>query len=780
MNSPYQDQRQRHPRFIFDPLIPPLAHVVGREQELLALKQRLCTSDNGTNMAIIGLPGVGKTTLAIAVALDADIRAHFHDGILWVGLGTSPHHQQHITRWGALLGISTTEMGELNNEARKKALQSLIKKRRMLLILDDAWKLEDVLAFQIGGSECVHLVTTRSSSLATTLVSYTPLGLNELNSEQSLDLLHVLAPQIVQREPESARTLVQAVGGLPLALTLAGNYLRQKSYHGLTRQIHTAMEQLESAETRLNLSEPRSPAAQHPSLPFGQPISLHTMISLTDQQLSAQARTTLYALSVLPAKPESFSEEAALAVSACPLSILDELLDIGLLESVDQRYTFHQTIADYARLHLKSLQPQERLITYAADFLERHAVDYEFLDREYSTLLIALETAYTLNKQEDLLRLVCAFAPFFLLRGNYKLAHTHLDRAYQTALALDNQAGIIDILHYYGQIAQKQGRYADAQDFLQQSLDKARHLEDANVICALLKDLGWTVLKRGELAQAETYFLEGLALAQETKHQKRISELLAMLGTVAARQGNYGQSETYLREGLALARQTGDREELCVLLINLGATIHEQGKYEQARACFEEGLTFARQIGHHEWTSALLCNLGSIASFQGEYAQAAMYQREGLELARLIGQREWMSILLLNLGETAVAQGLYTHADLYLEETLNLAQQLGRPQITARALYELGNLRLHEQKLEEAEVALREMQEIIPSGDQELHALFLYGQARLAASRGQIQQAQHLGETSATAFEEMGHHEAQRVKKWLASIIAPHSPLADS
>ena len=83
---------------------------------------------------------------------------------------------------------------------------------------------------------------------------------------------------------------------------------------------------------------------------------------MTDQQLDEQARTALYALSVFPSKPNSFSEEAALAIANCAAPILDALFDAGLLESsVSGRYTLHQTIADYARLHLQDATAYERL-----------------------------------------------------------------------------------------------------------------------------------------------------------------------------------------------------------------------------------------------------------------------------------------------------------------------------------------------------------------------------------------------------------------------------------
>ena len=135
--------------------------------------------------------------------------------------------------------------------------------------------------------------------------------------EQSIQLLDKLAPQVVSREAQKVQDLVQAVGGLPLALTLLGNYLRKQAYSGPARRITAAMERLSDAEVRLQISEPHVPVESHPSLPIETSLSLQSVIAVTDQLLPEPARHTLYALSVFPPKPNTFSEEAALAVAAC-------------------------------------------------------------------------------------------------------------------------------------------------------------------------------------------------------------------------------------------------------------------------------------------------------------------------------------------------------------------------------------------------------------------------------------------------------------------------------
>ncbi len=759
---------------LYDPAIPlqPAIRLVGRDDELIYLKGRLSTGGSVALTTLNGLPGVGKTALAIELAHDYEIRTHFHDGILWAALGPEPNMLGLLSRWGTMLGISSTEMASLSDsEAWAIALRRAIGSRHMLLIIDDAWRVEDALILKVGGSNCAHLVTTRFPNIATAVTAAGATAIQELSEDSSMNLLRLLAPRVVDREERKAHDLVHAVGGLPLALTLMGNYLRMQAYSGQARRIDAALERLSHTKERLQISEPRGPVERHPSLPADTPLSLQSVFSVTDQQLDEQARAALYALSVFPPKPNSFSEEAALTVANCTADTLDTLFDAGLLESsVSGRYTLHQAIADYARLHLQETTVHERLITYFTGFAEAHKKDYELLEQESNIILTALEAAYELGKWTALVRCACAFAPFLLLRGIYAVAEQHLQRAYDAAMVLGDSYGITSTLLYLGQIAMKQGNYSQAEEYLQEGLALARRIGDSQRISALLNDLGWATWKRGEYAQAENYLQEGLTLAREIEDKERITSLLKVLGSVVANRGDYAQSESYLQEGLTLARQIGDLEQTCLVLIYLGVIVGEQGDYVQAEIYFQEGLALARRIGNRELNSALLANLGEVAVAQGNYDQAEAYFQQGLTLARQIGHREWISVLLNNLGLATRKQGNYGQAKVYLQESLALAQEIDIPQMTANTLYECGNLYLDRMDPEAAELSFREMLTIIPEGSQDLIALAQYGLARSASVQGNIQEARRLGEESLTALKVIGHRKANEVKDWMASI----------
>jgi tetratricopeptide (TPR) repeat protein/transcriptional regulator with XRE-family HTH domain len=759
---------------LYDPTIPlqPAIRLVGREGDLAKIKRRLRSGGNVALTALNGLPGVGKTALSVTLAHDPEILEHFRDGILWAGLGPTPNIDGLLSRWGSLLGISATEMASLNGkEAWAKAIHNAIGSRSMLLVIDDAWKLEEALTFKVGGPNCAHLLTTRFRDIAAHVAIEGATEIEALTDEEGMALLRLLAPGVVDREAQKAYALVHAVGGLPLALTLMGNYLRKQAYSGQARRITAALERLSHAEERLHISEARGPVETHPSLPGESHLSLHSVIAVTDQLLSEEARAALYALSVFPPRPNSFSEEAALVVAACTVDELDMLIDSGLLESSGSgRYSLHQTIADYARLHLEGTFVAERLIDYMLDFVEENHKDYDLLEQESHIILAALEKAYELDKKAELVQIITQCVPFMLSRGFYALAAKHLQRAHEAAMVLGNEYDITTTLLYLGEVTQQQGNFEQAEATFQEGLTLARKIDDRSRISAFLNDLGWVTWKQGNLTQAEKYLQEGLTIARQMEDKERICGILKVLGSVVAYMGNLAQSEEYLQEGLALARLIGDDEQTCLILINLGATVGEQGKYTHAENYFQEGLKLARLIGHRERISALLANLGESVAKQGNYEQAEHYFLEGLRMARQIEHREWATVLLLNLGTIAQKSKSYLQAEKYLQEGLDLARQIDIPQLTAYTLYEYGNLHLNQQQISIAENAYQEMISIVAEGNQDIIALAQYGLARVALAHGSIQEARRLGKKSATELETIGHHDSQIVKDWLASI----------
>ena len=628
----------------------------------------------------------------------------------------------------------------------------------------------------------------------------------ELGEADGLALLSRLAPETVQVEPDEARALVRAVDGLPLALKLMGNYLRRHSYSGQPRRLHTALNLLRQSKERLCLGLPQ----MRPNGGAATAPSLMTSIGTSYQALDKRARSLLIALSVFPAKPNSISEEAALAVSGASTTTLDKLIDAGLLESSGPgRYTLHQTIADFACLKRLSPKPVQRMTEFFAVFVEAHQEDYRTLDQEINNILAALQCAFERGMAGTLVRGVNALFSFLDLRGMYDLAETLLNQSQQALEEADDPTRMATVLFHLGLLAERRSNIAQAETYWQEGLTLTRSIGDRESISRFLRVLGGLAERYGDPKRAERYLQEGLTLARQVNHPENICLLLQRLGELARHQSKYVEAKAHYEEALLLARQMGKHKSTSALLLGLGILADEQGDFIQAEACYQEALALARQMGHVERVSNLLNSLGDVARHQGDWTRAQAYYREALALARQVGDRELVCFCLANLGEMASYLKEFQQAESYFQEGLALAQQTRRRELLGIFLTDLGEIARERNEYKQSETYLQEGQALAQAvkypfllaynwdqwgelylkqahldqaykafqamltlareiASRQLIATALYGQARVAAGLGNMTEAKQYGEESLRVFQAIGYFRAPEVAAWLA------------
>jgi tetratricopeptide (TPR) repeat protein/transcriptional regulator with XRE-family HTH domain len=761
---------------LYDPAIPPfpydLEQLIGRDDLLAQLKERLVGGRSTALSALNGLPGVGKTALAVAVAHDEEIQSNYQDGLLWVGLGPEPDIMSQLARWGELLGLSREQMGRLSSlRTWAFALRAAIGQRHMLLIIDDAWHINDALAFQVDAPGCVYLLTTRFPRLAATFARAGVITVPELGEEDGIALLGTLAPKAIAGRQDMARSLVRLVGGLPLALTLVGRHLYVQASSGQPRRTEEAVKQVQDTLSRLRLREPVSFAEHPPVLPPGMPLSLQAIIGASVQRLDVDAQAALHALGLFPAKPNSFSETAALAVSAVSVDVLDTLCDVGLLESYGpDRYTLHQTIADYTQTMSVHAEARERLAAYFADFVEQHAQDYMALEQESRNILAALTATYLSGQRAALVQRVLAFTGFLLARGMYAQAEQHFKRAQEVAKELNDPQGLVDVLMYLGEINEKRGEYQAAIHHLEEALALAHASGDVGRACIILRVLGMVSVLCVGYDRANQYYQEGLALARQLADPKQIAGFLNNLGNLSSARGRYTEALSNLEEGMALAREIQHREWITVFQLNLGNLALQRGLFTQAERYLLEGLALARDSRLSLWTCLLLFNLGAVATEQGNYEEAQMYLEEGMVLARKMDHPEQIAYHLAAQAELAGKQGDFIRARACIHEAWDYVRLLGHQELTCGLLAIEGDISLLEGQVEEAEAAYSKMRKHLPQGNVELRGQALYGLARVAEARGDIPQALRLGRASRAMLVSIGHRQAIQVRQWLAKL----------
>lgn len=746
---------------LYDPDLPLLHEdkLIGRNELLSTIKEQI---KRNKTAALYGLPGSGKTALAVALAHDEEIETEFSDGVLWAGIGRQPHFLRLFSHWGTLLGIDGSITETLNSaDAWATLLRDFIGMRKLLIVIDDAWQLEEAQAVQIGGPNCAYLLTTRVASVATSFTPDRAIIVSELPESDGLTLLARFAPTVLKQEEQVARQLVSSVGGLPLALTLMGKYLRFQAASGRPRRLKAALNDLQDVEYRLHLSPPVTPDESPNDRPEDIPISLQSVIAVSDQRLDEPVSRALHALSILPVKPHTFGQDVARIVSGEGVETLDILCDAGLMEQISsQRYMLHQTIADYARMQIRGIEPFQRLINYSESFLIVHQADEHALERELDTIIVALEYAFQPEWQAELVRCACLLAPFLLLRGFYPLAEQILQRAYEASLSLKDKQGLTQITFFLGTIEQKRGEYTHARDLYQEGLRVAEQMDDRGQTSHLLIGLGALAKEQGDYEIARNFYQEGLLLARQMEDQEQISLLLISLGALFKEQGDYIQARELYQEGLTLARYLNDREQMGIALRSLGVVESEQGNYERAEDFYQQGLVLARQLEHRDLMSNIFMSLGNLAKERGQYNKAESYLHEGLDLARQMGHRERISVMLSNLGVLADARSDYAGAEAYLREGLDLARNVGHRERISLILLNLGVIVERQGKDQQAELYYREALDLARQlGHRERISLLLLNLGDLAIEQDHCEQAEVYLNEGMSLAKQISHQE---------------------
>jgi pentatricopeptide repeat protein len=311
----------------------------GRTAELSRLGRLLAAAGRGRGpvlVAIHGMPGVGKSALALSAAQACASR--FPDGQFYVDLqGTAPAAEPRrpvdvLTRFLRTLGIPAEAVPD--DEAEAAALfRSLVARRRVLVLLDDAGALDQVRPLLPAGPGCAALVTSRA--VLTGLAEAVPLPLDPIPPSDSTALLAELAGALrVAAEPDAAARLGNLCGHLPLALRITSARLAARPGWPLA----ALADRLAVAERRLD------------ELAVAD-LAVRTSIDTTCRRLAEPARLALRRLGLLRAGVfPSWALAALLDMPVAPVErTLDDLVAVHLVETEGARYRIHDLIHLYAR-----------------------------------------------------------------------------------------------------------------------------------------------------------------------------------------------------------------------------------------------------------------------------------------------------------------------------------------------------------------------------------------------------------------------------------------------
>lgn len=332
--------------------IPPLPPqgVFGREDnleqisEMLALKE--LDAESIPPLALKGMGGIGKTTLAIAFAHRPEIKSSLRDGVLWTSLGPKPTVRLLLNAWGRALGVDL--LPEHDESACQRRLRQALYDRHMLIIVDDVWDMIQGGYFEVGGPYCRTLFTTREVPIAHKLATRErTLRVEVLKPEAALMLLYKLAPETVAVDKNISVRLCEKLEFLPLGLTLAGRMLANEA-DVPQRMQRLVGELVDRRESRLQLMQEEG----RPGVDEKNPVSLQAILGMSVERLSQLDQQRFAMLSVFGGEPLTWETTAVSAVWECETketeATISRLIQRGLVELHGDHYWMHALLADYA------------------------------------------------------------------------------------------------------------------------------------------------------------------------------------------------------------------------------------------------------------------------------------------------------------------------------------------------------------------------------------------------------------------------------------------------
>ncbi|PRQ59296.1 putative P-loop containing nucleoside triphosphate hydrolase, leucine-rich repeat domain, L [Rosa chinensis] len=222
----------------------PNVKTFGRDEEKSLIASKLLSESSEGNevpliIPIVGMGGMGKTTLAQFVYNDEEVKSHFNKRI-WVCV-SDPFDEIKIAQ-AIIEEIDKDNSSKSSNvlQTLTQCIYKLIKGKKFLLVLDDVWSPnsdqweELIKPLRYGATGSRVLVTTRKEEVATLMKATTTqmISLKALSDAFCLSLFYYSANMdennVSKEYKDIGLKIVKRCNGLPLAAKTLGSLMRNK------------------------------------------------------------------------------------------------------------------------------------------------------------------------------------------------------------------------------------------------------------------------------------------------------------------------------------------------------------------------------------------------------------------------------------------------------------------------------------------------------------------------------------------------------------------------
>jgi predicted ATPase/transcriptional regulator with XRE-family HTH domain len=617
----------------------PLLPILGRERDLTAICNRLL-GHQGRLVTLIGPPGIGKTTLGLAVA--AHLQASFEDGVYFVPLAPVNDAAQVGPTLMNVLGLTENSM-----RSPQVRLVEYLRQKRMLILLDNFEQITAAASFLINLlQECPGLHFLVTSRAALRVRAEQRCKVSPLEPGIAVDLFVQRARAV---EPDFALTdesallveqICRRLDCLPLAIELIASQINLFTPQEMLRRLQD--HRLDLLRHEAYDLEPRHWTLRH--------AIQHSYTFLPPAEQTFFRLLGVFAGGFELADAEALWENATAnhppAVTLLAALVNKSLLQTETLAHPQQRFKLLETLREYA---LEQLQVQGELdglrrlhaayfcrLAEAANPQLRGPDEILWLDRleaNHDNLRAAL--AWSLLAEGDLtigLHLVAMLWWFWYARSYMREGLDWL----QLALAKDpgnlpaERAKVLQGASRFVTVNRLPNYKQLARTFTEESIALYRQLDDPWNLAKSLAYVGNYAETPEEFAPAAT---EAKAIF------RHINDLwgLAWVPVMEYLVPQPSIQHLPLQESVRMMREIGAKFGLALTLGCVAVQAIQRGDYEYARSYAEESIAIYRQNGD-KWTRAhILLGLGEILTAQNQCARLGELYAEGLLLAQQSG-----------------------------------------------------------------------------------------------------------------------------------------------
>lgn len=589
---------------------------VGRVEQIAAVSELLTGGGQAPGVVVIsaiaGMGGVGKTALAVRVA--RELAGRFADGVLYVnlrgfGVGEPMTPLEALNTLLQQLGFAVHRPPESTEEAAG-LFRTVCAGRKLLVVLDNAVGVDQVLPLLPGTSSCAVIVTSRRALAG--LPGARSLELAVLPEDEALALLIAVAgSERIKSDLPAAREVVARCGSLPLAIRIAGSRLAAEP----SWTVADLARRLADESARLDL--------------LGDGVRASIALSLAGTSATDVAAAEIFGLLGLFEGDELDLKVAARLVDRPEAEVeplLEHLVDLHLLESASpRRYQFHDLVRTYARELAPSdagTAARERVLAlYVAMAWQARAklgvsqafwyderwvagaehLEYDevmaWLDAEAAEILAAARRPTT--DRGTLVTLAGGMLRFWIIRRRH-IEGTELGELALAALRDDpNCASVFALSRISYHVAAHYSARGDSETavtHLRAAIAAAPMETDPlnHVVCTIT--LAQDLERLGQLDEATELARSGLDGALQLGNEIIESDARFSIGLLAGRLGRFAEQDEAFDLATATLRRSRP-EILHLMLPDIGASYLRSDRPEAARTWLRDHLPETKLSG---------------------------------------------------------------------------------------------------------------------------------------------------------------------------------------